>query len=104
MRRLGPPDPVWAWRKVHLVGTTLLSGLLIGSGVLLWVDVDLPRRGLDAAVEIHVAATWAVAVSIPLHLALARRKIASRASELLGRRALSLHTDQEGRVIDVDHE
>ena len=102
MRRLGPPDPVWTWRKVHLVGAAVLWALLIGTGVILWADVDLSRRGLDAALEIHVAATWAVVISIPLHLALARGKIAARTGELLGGQPPSVHADQEGNPVDVN--
>lgn len=101
-RRLGPPDPVWAWRKVHLSTTAALSLALSASGVLLWADLELPRGWLDTNLTIHLFATWVLAASIPLHLFKARRKIAARAGELLGRTPPPLHTDHEGNVLDDD--
>ena len=103
-RRLGPPDPFWAWRKVHLAATTALSAALCASGVLLWADVELPRGWLDATLAVHLSATWALAASIPLHLFMARGKIAARAGELLGRSPPPLHTDHEGNVVDLESE
>lgn len=102
--RLGPPGPFWAWRKVHLVAITALSAVLGVSGVLLWVDFELPRGWLDATLAAHLSATWLLAASIPLHLFMARRKIAARAGEWSGRSPPPLHTDHEGNVVDADFE
>lgn len=83
LRRLGPPDPV-NWRKIHIVTSLLLGVALSVSGVLLWVDAGLPLAALDATLTVHIVATWALAVSIPVHLAAARRKIVSRCREIVG--------------------
>jgi hypothetical protein len=75
-RRLGPPDPV-NWRKVHIVASLLLTLLLGATGVLLWLDPDLPRAAFNALIEVHAALTWVLIGSIPIHLFMARRKIAA---------------------------
>jgi cytochrome b subunit of formate dehydrogenase len=83
-RRLGPPDPPFAWVKVHIVGSLVMTLLLGGSGLLLWADLDLSPAVLDLATAVHLALTWLLAASIPIHLVLARRKIVLRAREILG--------------------
>ncbi|MBW2240587.1 MAG: cytochrome b/b6 domain-containing protein [Deltaproteobacteria bacterium] len=103
-RRLGPPDPIWTWRKVHLATVIALSVALSASGVLLWADFELPRGWLDAALATHLFATWVLAASIPVHLFKARGKIAARTGELLGRTPPPLHTDHEGNAVDLDIE
>jgi len=72
--RLGPPDPP-SWRKLHIVLTLLLSAVLTVSGVALWLQAHLPARLADLALDAHVWMSWALAISIPLHLVAARRKI-----------------------------
>lgn len=83
-RRLGPPDPPWAWAKVNIVTGSLFSALLIVSGVLLWIEADLPIWLIDASLEVHIVLTWALVVSVPLHVVMARKKIVSRTREILG--------------------
>jgi cytochrome b subunit of formate dehydrogenase len=84
-RRLGPPDPPLVWRKVHIVGTLAMTFLLSVSGLLLWADLNLSLALLDASTEVHLATTWVLTASIPVHLVLARRKIVARVREMLGR-------------------
>lgn len=84
VRRLGPPDPTFAWAKVHIVATLAMTSLLVATGLLLWLDFDLPTAVLDLATTSHVAATWLLVASIPLHVVLARRKIVARTREILG--------------------
>ncbi|MDH3214186.1 MAG: cytochrome b/b6 domain-containing protein [Myxococcales bacterium] len=83
-RRLGPPDPPFAWRKVHIVASLAMTFLLGASGLVLWVDLDLPIAALDAALEVHLAATWLLTASIPVHLVVARRQIVARTRGILG--------------------
>jgi cytochrome b subunit of formate dehydrogenase len=83
-RRLGPPDPVYAWRKIHIVTTLVLTFLVGASGVVLWLDLDLPLAFIDAMLEIHIVITWVLLVSIPIHVALAWRKTVARTREMLG--------------------
>jgi hypothetical protein len=86
VRRMGPPGPPWRWRKVHLAASLLFSLLLAVSGVLLWVEADLPIALLDASLEVHLVLTWVLVVSVPLHVLVVRQKVAARTRELLGRR------------------
>jgi cytochrome b subunit of formate dehydrogenase len=84
LRRLGPPDP-WRWREYHLAGSIAATGALSASGVLLWIgDAWLPIGLWDASRGVHVAAGWAIAVSLPLHLVAARHKIRARIRAELG--------------------
>jgi cytochrome b subunit of formate dehydrogenase len=83
-RRLGPPDGV-TWRKVHTIAT-LAAGILLGlSGLLLWLDAGLPIAVIDAALAVHQALSWFVVAALLAHLVAARRKIAVRTGEILGR-------------------
>lgn len=83
-RRLGPPDPVYAWPKVHTVGTVLLSLGVGASGIILWADLDLPIAFVDAMLQIHIIVTWILLITIPLHVVIAWRKAAQRLREMLG--------------------
>jgi cytochrome b subunit of formate dehydrogenase len=82
-RRLGPPDPI-TWRKLHIVITAVASGLLTASGIILWQFHELPLLVQDISLELHIWATWVVAALLPVHLVVARRKIAERARWLRG--------------------
>jgi cytochrome b subunit of formate dehydrogenase len=82
-RRLGPPDGV-TWRKIHTVFTLAAGVLLAVSGVVLWLDPDLPLPVLDATVETHEVLTWMVLIAIAAHLVLAWRKTVARTREILG--------------------
>jgi cytochrome b subunit of formate dehydrogenase len=84
--RLGPPDPP-NWRKLHIVLTLVLSLLLSLSGVALWQQKHLPVGAADFALDSHIWLSWAIAISIPVHLIAARRKIADIAAIGLGLRA-----------------
>jgi cytochrome b subunit of formate dehydrogenase len=76
-RRLGPPDPI-TWRKLHIVITGVASLLLTASGIILWGFPELPLLVQDISLEIHSWTTWIVAALLPVHLVVARRKIAER--------------------------
>jgi cytochrome b subunit of formate dehydrogenase len=80
--RLGPPDGL-TWRKVHIALTLALSTLLSGSGLVLWGGAEVPMAIYDGALGLHVAAAWALALALPLHLVAARRKLAARVREIL---------------------
>jgi hypothetical protein len=80
--RLGPPDGL-TWRKLHLALTLALSAGLSASGLVLWGGSGAPALVYDAALEVHVAASWALGVALPLHLVAARRKLAARVREIL---------------------
>ena len=82
-RRLGPPDP-WRWRKSHIVGSLVAATLLSASGVLLWGDAHVSVHVGDASRAVHVALTVLIAATLPIHLAMARRKILARVKEWLG--------------------
>jgi cytochrome b subunit of formate dehydrogenase len=84
--RLGPPDPP-SWRKLHIVLTLVLTVGLSLSGVALWQQEHLPARAADLALDVHIGLSWAIAVSIPIHLFAARRKIADIVAIRLGLRA-----------------
>ncbi len=83
-RRLGPPDPLLTWKKIHLVTTLFAAGLAASSGLLLWLEPGAPAAAQDAALGVHVVVSWVLLVSIPVHLALARGKIVARTREILG--------------------
>ncbi len=70
------------WRPAHIAVTVLLSAALVVSGLLLWVDLDLPISWIDASLAIHLAATWLLAASVLVHLIAARRGIAERTRQL----------------------
>jgi cytochrome b subunit of formate dehydrogenase len=82
-RRLHRQEPL-SWRKAHVAITLAACAVLTLSGIALWVPLSLPVGLLDASVEAHVWATWAVTLSLPVHLVVARRKIAERVRVLLG--------------------
>ncbi|CAG0985326.1 hypothetical protein MYXO_02096 [Myxococcaceae bacterium] len=82
-RRLGPPDP-WGWRKTHIVLALAVSAGLSISGVVLWLDVALPRFAFDAAHWVHDLLTIVIALALVVHLVASRRKIVSRVREWLG--------------------
>jgi cytochrome b subunit of formate dehydrogenase len=82
-------DPLEAsrWRKAHVVITLVAGGLLGVTGVILWWPDDfgaLPLATLDRSLDLHIAASWIFAVSLPLHLWVARREIWERVRLLLG--------------------
>lgn len=83
--RLGPPDGP-TWRKIHIVLTLALSALLSLSGLGLWQQQRLSADAADLALDAHVWLSWAIAISLPIHLFAARRKIAEIAAIRLGLR------------------
>ncbi len=83
--RLGPPDPP-SWRKLHIVLTLFMTALLALSGVALWKQEHLPVRAADLALDVHIWLSWGIAVSIPVHLFAARRKIVEIVAIRLGLR------------------
>jgi len=76
-RRLGPPDGV-AWRKLNMVITGVASLLPSVSGIVLWLFLELPLIVEDVLLEIHIWATRVLTASLPVHLVVARHKIAER--------------------------
>jgi cytochrome b subunit of formate dehydrogenase len=82
LRAPGPPS----WRKLHIALTLALTLVLSLSGVALWLQEHLSPDAADLALEAHVWASWAIAVSIPVHLLAARRKIVEIVAVRLGLR------------------
>jgi cytochrome b subunit of formate dehydrogenase len=82
-RRLGSQEPL-SWRKAHVVITLVAGALLTLTGIALWVLGALPVALLDASLEVHIWATWVLAISLPVHLVVARRKIVERVRVALG--------------------
>lgn len=85
-RRLGPPGPL-GWRKLHIASTLVAAPLLAATGIVLWFDAPFPLAVSDLALEVHAALSWLLLALLAVHLAAARRKIAARARELVGRGA-----------------
>lgn len=83
--RLGPPDPA-TWRNLHIVLTLVMSALLSLSGVALWRQARLSVSVADLSLELHIWSSWAIAISIPIHLLAARRKIVEIVAVRLGLR------------------
>jgi hypothetical protein len=54
--------------------------VLAVTGVLLWADLDLAPRTLDALNQLHLAATWILLAYVLAHVAdTARRRARTRA-------------------------
>lgn len=83
-RRLGPPDP-FGWRKLHIASTLVAAPLLGATGLVLWLDEPVPLAVVDAALELHAALSWLLLGLLAIHLVAARRKMAGRVREMLGR-------------------
>jgi cytochrome b subunit of formate dehydrogenase len=81
-RRLGPPDGL-TWRKLHVALSLAISALLSASGVVLWIGAAAPPSVYDRALQAHVAASWALGLTIPVHVVAVRRKLAARARGML---------------------
>jgi cytochrome b subunit of formate dehydrogenase len=84
-RRLGPPDPI-SWTKLHIVSSLVLTFLLSLSGVLLWIDPDVPVVFFDATLQVHIVTTWLLIGSLPIHLVVARRRSVEVVAVALGLR------------------
>ncbi len=82
-RRLRWPAGI-TWRKIHIVATLSLGITLSLTGLLLWLDLDLPRGFTDLMLEVHDVLIWVVIAALSAHLLAARRKILARARQLLG--------------------
>jgi len=74
-QRVGPSD-AQTWKKAHVLITLAAGALLTVTGVVLWWSGDVPVAVQDVSLEIHIVATWVLALSLPVHVFEARRKIA----------------------------
>ena len=82
-RRLARPNGI-TWSKLHIV-VTLSAGIILSlTGVLLWVDLELPHAFVDPMIELHDLLIWVVIAALSVHLVAARRKILLRTHRLLG--------------------
>lgn len=72
------------WRRTHIVVSIIASPALTLSGLVLWLGDDLPIVVWDGADLVHVVCHWVVTISLPLHVVVARRKIAERVRLMLG--------------------
>jgi len=82
-RRLGPPDP-WGWRKSHIAGSLAAGVLLTLTGLILWRDTWFPVVVGDGSRWLHIGLTIVIALELPIHLVVARKKLRSRVREWLG--------------------
>jgi cytochrome b subunit of formate dehydrogenase len=82
-RRLRRPDGI-TWRKIHIVVTLSVGIILSLTGVLLWLDLELPLAFADLMVEVHDLLIWVVIAALSAHLVAARRKILLRTRRILG--------------------
>ena len=99
------PGPAWTWPRLHLIASLAVSVLLGASGLVLWIGVDLEARWLDLALWFHEVCTWILAVSIPVHLVAARRRMVAVFRSWLGRDEdpeAFLHVDADGRPVEAD--
>jgi len=81
--RLGQPNGI-TWRKIHIV-VTLSAGIILSlTGVLLWLDLELPLAFSDLMLELHDVLIWVVIAALSVHLFAARHKILLRTRRLLG--------------------
>ena len=81
-RRLGRPDGI-TWRKIHIVVTLSVGIIPSLTGVLLWLDLGLPRAYTDMTLEVHDVLIWVVIAALSAHLVAARRKILVRTRQIL---------------------
>ncbi|MBW2228900.1 MAG: cytochrome b/b6 domain-containing protein [Deltaproteobacteria bacterium] len=72
------------WRRTHLFVSVSAGALLVLTGLIMWLGVDLSIAIWDAADLVHVYSHWVVTLGLPLHLVAARRKIAERLRLALG--------------------
>jgi cytochrome b subunit of formate dehydrogenase len=81
-RRLQRPRRI-TWQKIHIV-VTLGAGIILSlTGVLLWLDLELPRASVDLMIELHDLLIWLVIAALAVHLVAARRKILRRTRWIL---------------------
>lgn len=83
-RRLGRPGGI-TWRKIHLSVTTSVGIVLSLTGVLLWLDPNLPRALSDLMLDVHDMLIWVVIAALSAHLVAARRTILLRTRQVFGR-------------------
>ncbi len=83
-KQIDPSGLRSSWRRTHIVVSIIASAALSLSGLVLWLAVDLPIPLWDAADQVHVVCHWIVMLSLPLHVVVARRKIAERVRLMLG--------------------
>jgi hypothetical protein len=76
-------SPVGVRCALH-VGHAVTVVVLVVSGVLLWIEADLPIPLLDASLEVYLVLTWILGFSVPLYVFLARRRIGARTREVFG--------------------
>ena len=81
--RFAAQDP-WRWRRAHVALTLGGGGVLGVTGVAAWAIEHLPVSLVDASLVLHSWVTWLVVAALPVHLVMARRKIAGRVREWLG--------------------
>ena len=67
----------------NIVLTLALSTCLSASGLVLWSGGAVSTSLYDGALTLHLGASWALGVTLPLHLVAARRKLAARVREIL---------------------
>jgi len=85
LRRRLDPSERWGWRQGHIAGSVAATFLLSLTGLLLWRDSLFPVLVGDGSRWIHLGLSVAIAVALPVHLVLARRKLRQRVREWLGR-------------------
>ena len=91
------PNPDRRWRRLH-VASALTTGSLLGiSGLILWLDLEIPRPAADLVSNVHEIVSWVVLGELSAHLVMARRKIFEKTRSLLG---LSTAAEPEQELFD----
>jgi hypothetical protein len=71
------------WRKIHIVVTLSVGIVLSLTGVLLWLDLELPRALTDLMLDLHDVLIWLVIAALSAHLVATRRRILLRTRQIL---------------------
>ena len=79
-------DPVWHWRRVHLMLTVFVCLIQAIAGLLIWVDIRLPLpiTLVDTLFLVHRSGAWYLGLTLPLHMWMARKKIVKTTRRLIG--------------------
>lgn len=88
------------WRRFHMA-SVVVAGFVLGlTGIVLWLDVELPRTLADLVSNTHEWLSWFVIAELGLHVVLAWRKTYERTRMLLGLTPVGQGDDAEGDLFE----
>jgi len=86
------------WRRFHMA-SVLIAGFLLGlTGIVLWIDLELPRLFADLVSNVHEWLSWFVIAELCVHVVLAFRKTLERTRMLLGLSPIASGDDAEAEL------